>query len=227
MPLHTKLNDFNSWNSIIWFGRRGKKYWLGNAIAISLLYKISAIVETFWSCNVAYLNNILKFFFFFLLPQYASITFCECCWFQHESLSHTHSGCASHIWHDINTLSFAISVTSKQTGVLTEHHTHQNGIPSVNAHAQQWNLWNCACVKFKPSFQHTKITSGKCWCNGYQNSFPFINCIFFIKPGAIKTAYTFINCIFFIKPGAIKTAYTFINCIFLLNQGLSKQHTPL
>ncbi len=29
MPLHTKLNYFNSWNSIIWFGRRGKKDRLG------------------------------------------------------------------------------------------------------------------------------------------------------------------------------------------------------
>ncbi len=35
LPLHTKLNNFNSWNSIIWFGRRGKKDGLGNAIAIS------------------------------------------------------------------------------------------------------------------------------------------------------------------------------------------------
>ncbi len=38
-----------------------------------------------------------------------------CCahlfWFLHESLSHTHSGCAGLIWHDINTWSVAVSVT--------------------------------------------------------------------------------------------------------------------
>ncbi len=49
--------------------------------------------------------------FFFLLPQYASITFCVfCCahlfWFLHESLTH----CTSLIWHEINTLSVAASV---------------------------------------------------------------------------------------------------------------------
>ncbi len=35
-----------------------------------------------------------------------------------------------------------------RTGVLTEHHTHQNGIPSVNAHAQAVSVGVIYCILY-------------------------------------------------------------------------------
>ncbi len=72
-----------------------------------ILYKISVTMQSCWYCysrkHHGHLMLLTLFFFSnHSMHLYISELLCVCC------LSHTHSVCASLIWHDINTLSVTI-----------------------------------------------------------------------------------------------------------------------